>query len=100
MAVIGVVLGLPTRRVHRHATHSLLVLGGLIVVTGWAWSLLPGGVDLSLGLAWSAALLSHPVLDLVTTSPGAAAAGFGIPLLWPVLSRRWTLQPPVFHTVE
>lgn len=98
--LVSVIFGLSHRRVHRHATHSLLVLGGLILLAAWAWTLLPGSVEPAFGLAWAAALLSHPLLDLVTTGPAVAIRGFGIALLWPVLSRRWFLQHPIFYTPD
>ncbi len=98
--LLGRNFGLPARRVHRHATHSLLVLGGLILMAAWAWPLLGVGVEPGIGLAWAAALLSHPLLDVVTTGPALAARGAGIPLLWPIISRRWFLQHPLFAAGE
>jgi len=97
---VGTIFGLASRRVHRHATHSLLVLGSLILVAAWAWTLLPGEVEPGLGLAWAAALLSHPLLDLAGTGPVAAARGFGVALLWPLSSRRWFLRQPVLRTAQ
>jgi len=98
--LLGGIFGLPTRRIHRHATHSLFVLGGLILMAAWAWPRLAGGLDSGIGVAWAAALLSHPLLDLVTTGPATAAQGAGIALLWPVMSRRWFLQHPLFAAGE
>ncbi len=97
---IGPIFGLSSRRVHRHATHSLLVLGGLILLGAWGWSRLPGDVEPGLGLAWAAALLSHPLLDLVSTGPGTAARGFGVAMLWPLNSRRWFLRQPILRTAQ
>jgi len=57
-------------------------------------------MNVGLGLAWSAALLSHPLLDVTTTDPGTAARGFGIPLFWPVLNRRWYVRRPIYRTVQ
>ncbi len=94
---IGVILGLPTHRVHRRGTHSLLVLGGLSAGAAWAWSRVRARDDLLLLAAWVVALLSHPVLDLLTTSPGAAARGYGIPLFWPVSDRRWAVPQSMFN---
>ncbi len=98
--LLGWIFGFPTRRIHRHATHSVLVLGGLILLAAWAWPRLAGGVEPGIGVAWAAALLSHPLLDLVTTGPATAARGAGITLLWPVVSRRWFLQHPLFAAGE
>jgi membrane-bound metal-dependent hydrolase YbcI (DUF457 family) len=97
---IGTIFGLPSRRIHRHATHSLLVLAGLILVIARAWPLMFGDVEPGLGLAWAAALLSHPLLDLAGTGPAAAAGGFGVALLWPLSSRRWFLRQPVLRTAQ
>jgi membrane-bound metal-dependent hydrolase YbcI (DUF457 family) len=98
--LIGTIFGARACRVHRHATHSLLVLGGLVLMAAWAWPLLPGGLEAGIGVAWAAALLSHPLLDLATTGPATAARGFGIALLWPVVSRRWFLRRPLFAAGE
>ncbi len=98
--LLGRIFGLPARRIHRHATHSLLLLGGLILMAAWAWPRLAGGLDSGIGVAWAVALLSHPLLDLVTTGPAVAARGAGLALLWPVVSRRWFLQHPLFAAGE
>ena len=98
--LIPVIFGHSSRRVHRYATHSLLTLGALIFAGALAWSLLPGDVEPGLGLAWAAALLSHPLLDLAGTGPVAAARGFGVALLWPLSSRRWFLRQPVLRTAQ
>lgn len=97
--LIGVIVGLPVHHVHRRATHSLLVLGGLALVVMSAWSLMLGIANPGLGLAWSAALFSHPLLDVITTGPRDAAGGFGIPLFWPLSSRRWYLASPVYRSI-
>jgi len=89
------VLGLSRRSFHRQATHSLLVLAAFIVVLFTLWGMFEGDVDTNLVLAWSAALFSHPVLDAITTGPALGARGAGIPLLWPVHSRRWFLQSAI-----
>lgn len=96
--LIGVLFGLSVRRVHRQATHSLVALCGLILMLGCVWSLLPDEMGLGLALAWSVALLSHPVLDVLTTGPKVEDTGFGIPLLWPLTSRRWFLRHPIVDT--
>jgi membrane-bound metal-dependent hydrolase YbcI (DUF457 family) len=73
---------------HRNHTHSIFVLA-LLVAAGWlvvrATSL---PVDAGLYAAWTAALATHPLLDLATSGPTIAARGYGIPLLWPVVRRR------------
>lgn len=92
--------GWPMRQAHRGASHSVVVLMlGLLALAG-VGHLLVGGLDSRLWLAWAAALLSHPLLDVVTTSRKAAAKGFGIPLLWPVTARRWALPYEALHTSE
>jgi membrane-bound metal-dependent hydrolase YbcI (DUF457 family) len=89
------ILGLSRRSFHRQATHSLVVLATFIVVVFTLWGMFGGNVDINLVMAWSAALFSHPVLDAITTDAALAARGAGIPLLWPVHSRRWFLQFPI-----
>ena len=73
---------------------------GVILLAAWAWTLLPKAVEPGLGLAWVDALLSHPLLDLVSTGPAAAARGFGVALLWPLNSRRWFLRQPILRTAQ
>lgn len=97
--LIGAIVGLPVHRVHRRATHSLLVLGGSAFVAMLAWSLMLGTAYPGLALAWSAALLSHPLLDVITTGPRDGAGGFGIPLFWPFSSRSWYLVSPVYRSI-
>ena len=86
-----------TQLIHRYVTHSLVVLSVLILAVAWAWGLL-ASVELGLSVAWAVALLSHPILDVLTTGPKTKAQGFGIPLLWPLLSRRWFVRHPVLDT--
>jgi membrane-bound metal-dependent hydrolase YbcI (DUF457 family) len=97
--LVGLAAGLSVRRVHRRATHSLLVLAGLAFLANAAWRLVPGAADPGLSLAWSAALFSHPILDVLTTGPRDGAGGFGIPLFWPLSSRRWYLARPVYRSI-
>jgi len=96
----GVMFGLPRRRIHRYATHSFLVLGVLILVAAWACSRLVGSVDQGIVFAWAAALLSHPLLDLISTGPTAGGRGCGIALFWPLSSRRWFLRHPLLPSRE
>jgi len=83
-----------SKRFHRGGSHALLVIG-LEVVAGWmiARYLAPPLPSAYL-LAWSLALFSHPLLDVVTTGPALAEVGWGIPLLWPVSRRRFFLIRP------
>ena len=87
-------LGLP-KRWHRNATHSLLfaavVIGGGLAALS-ALSLRPG---FEVELAWIAALVSHLVLDVVTTGPTLGKLGWGIPLLWPFSTRRFHARRPL-----
>ena len=86
-------------RYHRNASHSIIVLATMI---GGAWflfqALLPG---LSGGLfwSWSASLLTHPILDVVTTGPKLAKHGYGIGLFWP-LPRRLSVSRPLVRSPE
>ncbi len=90
-------LGVGTGRGHRGASHSLLSIGAIISAALLLWR---GGllsVDGRVLVAWSAALVTHPLLDLVTTGPRIAARGFGIALFWPLSNRRWFLRRPLFE---
>ncbi len=92
--------GVPYQRVHRRATHSLL---GLAPLVGLAWAAvfaLDLSVDWRLMVAWTAALMSHLVLDILCTGPGLGQGGHGIPLLWPLTSRRWCVSRPMFPEVN
>ncbi|NIM47648.1 MAG: hypothetical protein GTO22_00025 [Gemmatimonadales bacterium] len=87
-------LGLRGPRFHRNASHSLIVIG-VVLLVGWgAVKLLALGVDWGIMLAWSAALVSHPVLDVLTTGPTLGARDYGIGLLWPLHSKRWFVGRP------
>jgi membrane-bound metal-dependent hydrolase YbcI (DUF457 family) len=97
--LIGEVVGPPGRHVHRGATHSLLVLGGLALVGMGTWRLLLGTERIGLGLEWLAALLSHPLFDVITTGLRDGAGGYGIPLFWPLSSRRWYLVKPIYRSI-
>jgi membrane-bound metal-dependent hydrolase YbcI (DUF457 family) len=93
-------LGPSYHRFHRQATHSLLILGALALLVAWGWDWLALQIEPGMALAWLTALLSHPLLDVVTTGPKVAAQGFGIPLLWPVYPRRWYFRKPIFCAAE
>ena len=64
-----------SKRFHRSASHSLFIIT-VEILAGWllARALMPG---LSSGvlLAWSAALVSHPLLDVITTGPATLKDG-------------------------
>ncbi len=92
--------GVPFRRTHRKASHSLLVLAPLI---GLSWiavysSDLP--LDRRLMAAWTAALLSHLLLDVLCTGPVLGRRGHGIPLFWPLARRRWFVRQPMVPEVD
>jgi membrane-bound metal-dependent hydrolase YbcI (DUF457 family) len=100
--MIGVVLGHELERVHRRATHSLIVLAffacaavAIVSTTAWAASPLSGLVPSEWVLIWSVVLLSHPLLDLVTTGPPEVYGGHGPCLLWPLTARRWVVPRPL-----
>jgi membrane-bound metal-dependent hydrolase YbcI (DUF457 family) len=94
------VFGLQGPRYHRNLSHSLLVSVGIVAV-GWLSTALVGAsIDWRMWLAWSAALVSHPLLDVVTSGPTIEERGYGIPLFWPVHGRRWTLKHPIFDTMD
>ncbi len=88
-------LGKVGPRFHRNASHSLIALGTLLAAAWTAGRLLGIPLDGTLFLPWSAALLSHPLLDWVTTGPSLAKRGYGIALFWPLGSRRWFLSRPL-----
>lgn len=87
-------LGFP-KRLHRNATHSLLFVTAVILlgvaVIRWLGLHPPAGML----LAWVAALITHPLLDVVTSGPAVGRAGWGIPLLWPFSRRRFYLRRPL-----
>jgi membrane-bound metal-dependent hydrolase YbcI (DUF457 family) len=94
--LVGTLIGVSPERAHRGGTHSLLVLGVVaLVALGVSWQF-EDVISSSLVVVWSVVLLSHPLVDLLATGPQAAYKGFGLPLFWPLWSRRWYLRrPPV-----
>ena len=80
---------------HRHASHSLLVIAGLLAAAWLTLAAIPALLDWRIALAWSLALVSHPLLDIGTTGPAVAARGHGVGILWPVSTRRWFLARPL-----
>jgi membrane-bound metal-dependent hydrolase YbcI (DUF457 family) len=92
--------GLRGPRFHRNISHALPVLAAAVI--GW-WFLvtrLAGWGAPAVWWAWSGALLSHPVVDLLTTGPVGAARGYGIRLLWPFSTKRWFLARPILETPD
>ena len=82
-------VGMKGPRYHRNASHSFLTLIA-------CWMAVVGlSVGLNLGLswgllfAWLAALLTHPLLDYLTTGPQLGEVGYGIALWWPVTRTRY-----------
>ncbi len=92
--VIFQLLGFQGPSYHRNATHSLLTCAGVILAGVGAihWLELP--VAGAVLLAWIAAYLSHPLLDVVTTGPTLGRLGWGIPLFWPLSRRRFFVSRP------
>jgi membrane-bound metal-dependent hydrolase YbcI (DUF457 family) len=92
--------GVPYHRVHRQASHSILILGPMIAVC-WmaAWTFdLPA--DRRVMAGWTAALMSHLLLDILCTGPVLGRQGHGIPLLWPLTRRRWYVRQPMLPEVN
>jgi len=92
--------GVPYRRVHRQASHSILVLASLAALL---WAALQGlnvGGDWRSLAPWGAALFSHVFLDIVCTGPALGEKGQGIPLLWPLSSHRWYVRRPILPDVN
>jgi membrane-bound metal-dependent hydrolase YbcI (DUF457 family) len=92
--------GVPYRRVHRQATHSLPVLTSLVALAWGVVQTLELPMNGKFMLAWTAALMSHLVLDILCTGPALGQGGHGIPLLWPLTSRRWSVPRPMFPQVN
>lgn len=87
--------GVPYWRVHRRASHSLLVLASL---SASLWAVLHAwqiGVDWRYLAAWGGALSSHLLLDIISSGPALGERGHGIPLLWPISTRRWYVRRPM-----
>jgi membrane-bound metal-dependent hydrolase YbcI (DUF457 family) len=93
--MIAVMLGSQVERVHRRATHSLIVLVPLALAATWAAFRFEGLRHPKLVLIWSVVLLSHPFIDLVTTGPPAVYGGHGVCLFWPLTARRWYVRRPL-----
>jgi membrane-bound metal-dependent hydrolase YbcI (DUF457 family) len=92
--------GVPYRRTHRQASHSILVLAPLVALAFAVAHALDGPPDWRLMAAWTAALLSHLVLDVLCTGPVLGRLGHGIPLFWPLTRRRWFVRQPMVPEVN
>jgi membrane-bound metal-dependent hydrolase YbcI (DUF457 family) len=87
--------GQTVAEVHRQATHSLVVLGGLSVLGVAVWIVVTRRRPPKETVPWALALLAHPLLDVQTTSQ---VGGGGIPLLWPIDSSRWGVPQPIYYS--
>jgi len=85
---------------HRNASHSLILLGGLIGLAMVAVRALGIPVDAGQGVAWIAALVSHPLLDVLATGPQLGSQGYGIALFWPISKRRFYIKRPLYETMD
>lgn len=92
--------GVPFRRTHRQASHSVLVLASLVALSRVAAYAFDIPLDRRLLAAWTAVLLSHLVLDILCTGPILGRKGRGIPLFWPLTRRRWFVRQPLVPEVD
>jgi membrane-bound metal-dependent hydrolase YbcI (DUF457 family) len=92
--------GVPYQRVHRQASHSILIMGPLAALAWVAVLALDLAVDWRLVAAWTAALMSHLILDVLCTGPVLGKQGLGVPLFWPLTPRRWFVPRPMFPEVN
>ena len=88
--------GVPFRRTHRKASHSILILVPLVGLCWVGNRALESSLEWQLLVAWTAALLSHLLVDVLTTGPVLGRQGHGIPLLWPWTERRWFVRALMF----
>jgi membrane-bound metal-dependent hydrolase YbcI (DUF457 family) len=82
-------------RYHRNWSHSFPFIGAQIVLIFIVARQFFPGLGTGVLLAWAAALLSHPLLDVITTGPTLGKGGWGIPLWWPLSRRRFFVTWPV-----
>ena len=95
---VGVLLGIKEERVHRQGTHSLLVLSLLAALALWGAYRWEGGpLSAPTVWVWSFALLAHPLVDALTTKVERDRANLGVPLFWPLFSRRYYLPRPLIQ---
>jgi len=92
--------GVPYRRTHRQASHSIFVLAPLVALAFAAAHALDAPLDWRIMAAWTAALLSHLGLDVLCTGPVLGQLGHGIPLFWPLTRRRWFVRQPMVPEVD
>ncbi len=98
--MIAYVLGYRSPKYHRNATHSLLVMAAMVAVGWLVLQALPVTLEAGVAWAWVAAFFSHPFLDIVTTGPSTAARGYGIPLFWPLSTKRFYTTSPIMETLD
>lgn len=67
-----------------------MIVVGLALIRWRAPDVAPGVL-----FARIAALLSHPLLDVLTTGPTLGRLGWGIPLLWPFSRRLFYVSRPL-----
>lgn len=82
------------KHLHRSGTHSLLFAAAVIAGTLALMGALGVAPAPALAGAWIAALLSHYLLDVITTGPTLGRMGWGIPLLWPLCRKRFWVRHP------
>ncbi len=92
--------GVPYRKIHRLASHSILILGPLVAFAWVAKYALPLAVDWRHLAAWTVALGSHVVLDVLCTGPVLGQQGLGVPLFWPMTPHRWSVTRPMFPEIN
>jgi membrane-bound metal-dependent hydrolase YbcI (DUF457 family) len=97
---LGVLLGYKLDRVHRQGTHSLIVLALLAGLALWVstWPGVP--LDTPTVWVWAVALLAHPLTDALVTRIESGRANLGLPLFWPLSSRRYCLPRPLIQPVS
>jgi len=98
--MIGVWLGCEPERVHRRATHSLVVLSALAALGLLASSAPWAPFDTPTVWAWAIALLAHPLVDTLITKNEEGGNKWGIPLFWPLWSHRFCLPRPIIPSPD
>jgi len=93
--MIGVWLGYELERVHRRATHSLVILSALAALVLLVSSLPWAPFDTPTVWTWAIALLAHPLVDTLVTRNEEGRSSWGIPLFWPLCSHRFGLPRPL-----
>lgn len=98
--MIAVWLGCEPERVHRRATHSLIVLSALAALVLFAASLPQAPFEPPTVWTWAIALLAHPLVDTLITKNEEGRNDWGIPLFWPLWSRRFCLPRPLVRSPD